>query len=228
MRELLLCALLVLIPLSLARARPIPLEGTKNTRDLGGMPVHGGRLKSGMLIRSGALCYLSGPDQQRIQELGVRTFIDLRTPEEIRKEGPDRIQGLCRCHYWPMRSYHGRGAESYRSMLLANPQVLRSFFQELARPEAYPLLFHCSAGKDRTGILTALLLDFLGTPRDLILDDYLQSQRNSPRLLVEREWLQEVFEGVDRVGGTAAFLQIQGVPTPHLEAIRNCLVEPEN
>ena len=211
--------------LAVLRAAPIPLEGTKNTRDLGGMPVTGGRLRSGYLFRSGALCFISGTDQERLGQLQLRSVIDLRTPEEITKDGADRLAGPS--YNWPMRSYHGRGAESYRSMLLQNPQVLRNFFAHLARQESYPVLFHCSAGKDRSGILTALLLDSLGCPRDVIVDDYLQSQRNSPSLRVEREWLQEVFDLVDLSGGSKAFLMIQGVPAGQLEAIGNYLIETE-
>ena len=97
----------------------------------------------------------------------------------------------------------------------------------LARPESYPVIYHCSAGKDRVGILTALLLDALGTPRSVILDDYLQSQRNSPKLEVHEEWLQEVFEAVDRSGGTLSFLAIQGIPAGQLEQIRNYLTEAD-
>lgn len=211
--------------LAVLQAAPIPLEGTKNTRDLGGLPVTGGRLRAGYLFRSGALCFISGADQERLGQLQLRSVIDLRTPEEISKDGADRLAGLS--FNWPMRSYHGRGAESYRSMLLQNPQVMRKFFAHLAQAESYPVLFHCSAGKDRSGILTALLLDSLGCPREVIMDDYLQSQRNSSALRVEREWLQEVFDLVDLAGGSRAFLTIQGVPAGQLEAIGNYLIETE-
>ena len=208
-------------------AAPVVLQGTKNTRDLGGLPVTGGQLRCGQIFRSGALCYVTPSDQERLGDLGLRTVIDLRTPEEIVKEGPDRLPEAVLQLRWPMRSYHGRQAESYRSILLQNPRVLCNFFEHLSRQESYPLLFHCSAGKDRAGILTALLLDVLGCPRDVIMDDYLQSRRNSPKLRVEREWLQEVFEAVDRSGGTRSFLAIQGVPAGQLEAIRNYLTETD-
>lgn len=208
-------------------ALPIPLEGTKNTRDLGGLPIEGGRIRSGQIYRSGALCFLTQADQERLRELKVRTLIDLRTSEEIAKDGADRLEPLAQVCHWPMRSYHGREAEAYRSLLLQNGPVLRNFFGRLADAQAYPVLFHCSAGKDRAGILTALLLDALGCPRERILDDYLQSRRNSPKLRVEPEWLQEVFEAVDRSGGTVAFLKIQGVSAGQLEAIRNYLTETE-
>jgi protein-tyrosine phosphatase len=206
---------------------PIPLEGTRNTRDLGGLPVRGGRLRSGQLIRSGALCFITPQDDARLQQLQVRSVIDLRAPEEIAKDGVDKLSGSAVRLNWPMRSYHGLGAESYRSMVLQNPLVLRKFFAHLAQQESYPVLFHCSAGKDRAGILTALLLDALGCPRETIVDDYLQSQRNSPRLRVEREWLQEVFDSVDLSGGSRAFLRIQGVSAGQLEAIGNYLTETD-
>jgi protein-tyrosine phosphatase len=217
--------LLVLAVLGLAQlcvAEPIQLEGTKNTRDLGGMPVAGGRLRSGRLYRSGALCFVTAGDLEKLDGLRLRTVVDLRTDKEIEKDGADRLV-LEENLRFPMTSYHGRGAEAYRSLLLQNPQALRGFFSLLARQDSYPILYHCSAGKDRVGIMTALLLDALGTPRELILDDYLQSMRNSPKLEVHAEWLQEVFEAVDRSGGAAAFLAIQGIPAGQLEQIRNTL-----
>ena len=182
----------------------------------------GGHLRGGCLYRSGALCFATSADVEKLNGLRLRTVVDLRTDKEIAKEGPDRIV-LSDNLRLPMTSYHGRGAEAYRSMVLQNPKVLREFFATLARPEAYPVIYHCSAGKDRVGILTALLLDALGTPREVILDDYLQSQRNSPKLEVHEEWLQEVFEAVDRSGGTVPFLAIQGIPAGQLEQIRNNL-----
>ena len=210
----------------LSLAAPILLEGTKNTRDLGGTPVAGGRLRSGCLYRSGALCFATEADVEKLGGLRLRTVVDLRTDREIAKDGPDRIT-LDENLRLPMSAYHGRGAEAYRSLVLQNPQVLREFFGLLAKPESYPVIYHCSAGKDRAGILTALLLDYLGTPRAVILDDYLESQRNSPKLEVHEEWLQEVFDIVDRSGGTASFLASQGIPAGQLEEIRNYLTEAD-
>lgn len=209
---------------ALAAATPIPLEGTKNTRDLGGMPVAGGTLRSGLLIRSGSFCFLTESDASTIADLKLRTVIDLRTTPEIEKDGKDRHTSEANNIWLPVSSYHGRGAESYRSVLNQNPKAVRTFFATLADPQAYPLVFHCSAGKDRTGVLTALLLDYLGTPRARIVDDYMQSVRNSNKLWVDREWIDEVFQAVDRVGGAARFLEIQGVLPEHLESIRKILV----
>lgn len=225
-RSLKYLVLALILVVQLALAAGIPLEGTKNTRDLGGMPVAGGRLRPGRLYRSGALCFITPADLESLQGLRLQTVVDLRTDKEIEKDGHDRIV-LAQNLRLPMTSYHGRGAESYRSLVLQNPHVLRGFFSLLARPDSYPIIYHCSAGKDRVGILTALLLDALGTPRSLILDDYLQSQRNSPKLEVHEEWLQEVFEAVDRSGGTVPFLGIQGIPAGQLEQIRNYLTENE-
>ena len=225
-RSLKFLVLLVLTVANLCAGEPIPLEGTKNTRDLGGMPVAGGRLRNGRLYRSGALCFATPGDVAKLNGLGLHTLVDLRTDKEIEKDGADRLV-LPENLRFPMTSYHGRGGEAYRSLLLQNPQALRGFFNLLARSDSYPILYHCSAGKDRVGILTALLLDALGTPRELILDDYLQSMRNSPKLEVHAEWLQEVFEAVDRSGGAAAFLAIQGIPAGQLEQIRNTLTEAE-
>lgn len=217
---------LFLCLLCVAWARPVPLQGTKNTRDLAGIAVCGGRIKSGLLFRSGALCFLKPEDAVPMRELGLRTVLDLRTDDEIARDGPDRFIAAATLQCFPMRSYHGLGAESYRSLLLQNSRAWRDVFSTLARADAYPLLFHCSAGKDRTGIVAALLLDSLGTPRPEIYADYLQSVANSPKLKVEREWLDEVFNLVDAVGGSRRFLEIQGVGAGHFQQIRKIIVDP--
>jgi protein-tyrosine phosphatase len=190
------------------------------------MPVAGGHIKEGWILRSGALCFLKPEDEPEIRRLGLRTVVDLRTDDERARDGPDRFVQGSRVEHMPMRSYHGLGAESYRSLLLQNPRAWRDLFATLTRAEAYPLLFHCSAGKDRTGIVTALLLDGLGTPRAEIYADYLQSVANSPKLKVEREWLDEVFNLVDAVGGSRRFLEIQGVKAGDFEKIRKIIVDP--
>lgn len=225
-RSLKLLVLAVLVIGKLCLAAAITLEGTRNTRDLGGLPVAGGHLRSGRLYRSGALCFATASDVEKLEGLHLRTVVDLRTDKEIAKDGPDRIV-LAENLRFPMTSYHGNGAEAYRSLVLQNGRVLRDFFGMLSRADSYPVIYHCSAGKDRVGILTALLLDALGTPRNVILDDYLQSQRNSPKLEVHEEWLEEVFAAVDRSGGPAAFLAIQGIPAGQLEQIRNNLTEAD-
>ncbi len=221
--------LLVLAPLALQAqpGRAIKLQATRNTRDVGGLPVSDGTVRKGMLYRSGALCFLTGQDVSRMRELKLKTILDLRNSSEIRKDGPDRpalTEGV-RVLHLPMANSRGLRREAYHYYIRENPHVWRGFYAELARVQAYPMLFHCSAGKDRTGILTAVLLEQLGAERRVVLDDYLQSVRNSPGLEVHPEWIQEVFDYVDASGGASAFLVKNGVSLQTQQAARDILVE---
>ena len=207
--------------------RAIVLERTPNTRDLGGIAVKHGLVKRGLVYRSGALCFIRENDARKIDALGLKNIIDLRVPSEIKKEGGDRISLMSvkpAVINLPMKSYRGFERLSYESYMEDNPQALRGFFNTVADASKLPVLFHCSAGKDRTGIMAALLLDILGASREDIFDDYLQSQRNSPHLKVNRTWLEAAFKIADEAGGTEKFLISCGVNPETLKKIKKNLV----
>lgn len=209
-------------------ARQVRLQGTRNTRELGGIPLRVGSVRKGKIYRSGALCFATRSDAQVLHQSGIRTLVELRLASEIAKDGADKpylLEGLTLVH-WPMG--HGgdvRGREAYFAYLRDNRPLVRDFFQLLGRAESYPLLFHCSAGKDRTGILTALLLEWLGASREVILDDYLHSRRITSRLKVEEDWIAAVFETVDTAGGIEPYLLGLGLTAEELVSVREHLIE---
>ncbi|MDO5297102.1 MAG: tyrosine-protein phosphatase [bacterium] len=204
------------------KQRKIKFQSTRNARDLGGLPTRNGYIKDAMIYRSGAFCYATAEDVAKLGSLGLNTIIDLRTKREIeKKEGPDRLPSgseIVTLHL-PMAFKGDTKIGRYYSYALDNDESVGGFFHALANPKSYPLLYHCSAGKDRTGVLTALLLELLGTPRPIIMEDYLQSQRNSKKLEVNREWLREVFRLIDKAGGVNVFLVQQGANSADLKAI---------
>jgi hypothetical protein len=130
---------------------------------------------------------------------------------------------LSRFIHWPMAGSRGPGLAAYESYMEECGPIFRDFFVVLAEGKNYPVLFHCSAGKDRTGILAALLLDLLGTPREVIYDDYLHSMRITSKLKVDKEWLDAVFRAVDAEGGTEPFLKARGVTDQQLASVRALL-----
>lgn len=204
-------------------SRKISLDGTRNARDLGGLPVASGFFPKNKVIRSGALCFASKKDAEKLLSMKLHTIIELRLDNEIKKDGPDKpylTKGVTNLLHWPMAGSRGPGLAAYESYTEENGPLFRDFFALLAKPDSYPVLFHCSAGKDRTGILAALLLDFLGTPRTIIYDDYLHSMRITPALKVHKEWLDAVFERVDAAGGIEAFLTKCGVTQEQKQAVR--------
>ncbi len=210
--------------------RKVVLKGTRNTRELGGIPVRGGTVAKGMIYRSGALCFASREDAAKLHGLKIRTFLELRLNQEIAKDGPDKgylLEKIPVNLHWPMGNSHGLGREAYVSYVEENEKLFRDYFRLLSKSENYPILYHCSAGKDRTGILTALLLESLGATREVIMDDYLHSRRITPKLKVQEDWIQVVFDAVDRAGGIAAYLQKIGVTAAEREAVARILVKPD-
>ena len=220
--------LLFLIPAGVhaqPSTRAVTLESTRNTRDLGGLPVKGGHVRPGLLYRSGALCFLTAGDVERVNGLQLKTLVELRLPTEIARDGPDRAAVLGLRVALPMGNSGGRGQDAYRSYIRESSGVIQAFFRLLSQQDSYPVMFHCSAGKDRTGILACLLLWSLGAERTVIESDYLQSQRNSPGLVVKPEWLDEVFAYVDECGGIDSFLGQCQVTPEEMRRIRRILLE---
>ena len=102
----------------------------------------------------------------------------------------------------------------------------RRFYRLLAEPDVYPLLFHCSAGRDRTGVGAVMLLDLLGVERDRIVLDFLESNLVFPAAPLKPKQLVPVFEAIDKAGGIRAFLRdVIGVDEKHLDEIRARLLE---
>ena len=162
----------------LHRERVVPLEAGSNFRDIGGYPAAGERhVKWGLIYRSGGTPMLTAADRARIAGLHLTHMIDLRSDEE-RVLAPTRIYGVpyTAVGYRMadlMAGFQGGGGpgEGYRRMpeFLA-PQV-RQVFTLLLRGEG-PVVYNCSAGQDRTGFVTALILSVLGTPYATIIEDY--------------------------------------------------------
>lgn len=170
-------------------SRLISLEGGCNFRDLGGYETTDGRrVRQGHLYRSGVLAYFTPRDHKTLSQLGIRAICDLRRDEERLHEptkwpnatdvellhwDDERDHTSTSKLYGKRTSADTRAAmlELYRGMPLWLDLRLRGLFECVAAG-GVPMLFHCSAGKDRTGLAAALLLSVLGVPRDTILADY--------------------------------------------------------
>ncbi len=168
--------------------RAVKLEGTSNFRDLGGYPAAGGKhVKWGHIYRSADISKLTDADLLALQSRHVALVCDLRGPQEV-AQAPDRLPPGARRIELPAgsekidpRLLTGGAKNVNRDSLMRAVYTNTSFFQAkykpmfdelLALPGDEALLFHCTAGKDRTGIGAALVLAALGVDRRTILQDY--------------------------------------------------------
>lgn len=179
-------------------ARHLALQGASNFRDLGGYPTADGRITRWRhIFRSNHLGQLTAADVEIVRALGVRSAFDFRGMEE-------RAAGICvvneiTVHSLPieptvvaaLRAELARGTltapvalelmrESYRNYVRHNTHCFRALFGHLLEDRA-PLVIHCTAGKDRTGFASALILHALGVPDDVIAEDYLLTNRHYRR-----------------------------------------------
>ena len=180
------------------------MHSIHNFRDFGGYKTQNGTsLKRGLLYRSGDLSKASNSDLDYIASLGINTVCDLRSEFERQKE-PDRTPIAKPFTFFniPMRpivDYHGRSLRRLFSLMFGSerkmdyiaesylayreyatnylPQ-LKALFHRISNPENLPLLVHCSAGKDRTGVVSSLIQLVLGVPFDTVMEDYLITNEN--------------------------------------------------
>ena len=171
--------------------RLIDFEGCLNFRDLGGYPTTNGRaLRWGVLFRSDGLHHLSPADVRRIRDdLRVGDVIDLRSTSELEEDGRGPLADEpVRFHHVPLfdGAVRDRAAETADIATLADRYFLLAEFarEPIARcitllAEAPgPVVYHCAAGKDRTGVISAVLLSLLGVRDDVIVADYAASREN--------------------------------------------------
>lgn len=210
--------------------RIVPLEGAVNFRDVGGHATLNGRtVKSGLIYRGGDLDNLTDADLTLLSDLGLKTIVDFRSHEEV-EAAPDRApMTIVNVHHlvvdpgdiFMLTEVNAEtGPDLMRKLNVALVNEAKAqyaeFFRVLADADQTPLLFHCSAGKDRTGYAAALLLAALGVERETIFADYMVSApyveakysgllRKYPELLpvitVRREYLAAAFEEIDRTYG---------------------------
>ena len=181
--------------------RVITLDAVHNFRDMGGYPTADGRTtKWRRLFRADALYRLAGADVEIVRPLGLRTVVDLRTPQELELRGrfPVDEHPIDFHHIDVMDTTWQRGeheiedvavflCSAYRKMLHQLPDRFALAIERLGAPDALPAVFHCAAGKDRTGVTAMLILGALGVPSDYIAADYGLTAEGTARM---QAWAQ--------------------------------------
>ncbi|WP_067568856.1 tyrosine-protein phosphatase [Nocardia acidivorans] len=247
-----------------ADTRWIDFAEIDNVRDLGGLPVTGGgTTRFGVVFRSSTLQQATCDDLTRLLEpLGLRTVIDLRLPDEVEREGyglfADAAVDIANLpiRKSPRSSLAARDlvpdktrvdlTELYGLLLAGSGDHIVEAVRLIIDPDRRSVLFHCAAGKDRTGVLAAILLDAVGVPPEAIAEDYVLTNERMPRVrdrldaLPSYAGLPQANTGILAIttevmlgflknlhadhGGAANWLLANGLTQHELEALRSALV----
>jgi len=240
--------------------RHVPFEACFNFRDIGGYEtVDGRRVRWGSVFRSDTLHRLTTADLERALELGVRTVIDLRSSAELAATGRFGRDDVA-FHHVPLEEEipsepphpetpEPPPGEIYVEMASAGRGAIANTLRVIAESDL-AVVFHCTAGKDRTGVIAALLLSSLGVPDEMIVADYHLSDRALGRAAVwaetnEPEWAvrmakfpawllrsptatAQAFLDIlrERHGSIDGYLIDAGLEPELLETLRGRLLEP--
>ncbi len=258
------------------RIENIPFEKLLNTRDLGGLPAANGKtIRPKTFYRAAALYQVTPADEEKLVNVcKVAYDIDLRIEKELKSQPDPRIEGIDYRHYQlredVMEAFQRKRGESIGKAISRIPsmpqmyinmvskenslealrKIFRLFFNEVV-PGEKAALFHCSEGKDRTGIVAALIEDLVGVPRDIMLEDYMLSNeafvaRNKKyyfgtRLIMSKKradsfrntyqanefMLTDMFDYIEKTyGGTESFFQnTLGFTAEEIEAFKNKILQ---
>jgi protein-tyrosine phosphatase len=238
-------------------------EGIHNFREVGPYPLRGGgALRAGMVYRSGALELMTGADAAWLaDELHMHTILDLRHPDEVAlRDGPHALEDRVLAHSIfredvPQENFiaelngrYGAGISSQRYMhyLEVGGDRFARAFALFGDEQTYPVLVHCSAGKDRTGVLIGMLMDVLGASPEDIAHEYGLSDLSIDRLLAYLRSSGRVLQGSEeeirarlatppekmagfiellhaKHGSAEAFLVSHGVPEATIDRVRKLL-----
>lgn len=232
----------------------LDVGGVPNVRDVGGIPAAGGRIRSGVLLRSGQLSGATTTGAAALRAI-VRHIVDLRDGEEVAAE-PTEIEGPDTTHLplflGSVRSFFEADTsldELYLHLLEESGGRLVDAIRIIAAGE--PTLVHCTVGKDRTGVTVALALSAVGADREAVIADYALTESQLPAQRSQRiaaylraqhpeavhavalatqspaPVMRRLLEEVDeRWGSAAGYLRANGMTDDELAALSAALVEP--
>lgn len=243
--------------------RHYSFEGCFNFRDIGGyLNQDGKRVKKGLYFRAGRQDRMTEKDLVQLSDLNISTQIDLRKQEEVLDQGRGPLEDMG-AKYINISVIPEGGSDKlnklvgdtgisgkrYLGYLEFGPTSWLRLFGILADKENLPVLLHCTAGKDRTGVSTAFLLSVLGVSRDIIEADYLLTNLDTERQAdfiestvgypegydrekmisiagVPKDALKDFLDGVESKWGSAVeYLQKIGITNDQMDMIRNNFLE---
>jgi protein-tyrosine phosphatase len=190
-----------------------------NARDLGGVPLaNGSKVACGAIYRSAALVGLGAAGCAAFGQLGIRTVIDLRIDAE-RLSSPDArcVTQQASIVSAPMPVPYSLSPTDYLADLNATAAIATAF-DVLGDESAYPVLFHCTYGRDRSGVLAAVILLTLRATRDDVMAEYTLSLAGGVGAFPDS--LNAVLDDIEQRGGVEAYLASAGITTGQLATLR--------
>ena len=224
--------------------REIHLKGTSNTRDIGGYLTSDLRtLRWRQIIRSENLSRLTASDFQKLEEIGVKTVIDLRTEREHEQsptvwlgDNPPRFfhfpvgdsqndwfnaqRKLMKSNRFTEEQALEHMVDGYRMIAEVGPSSYQKLMDVVLDQSNWPVLIHCTAGKDRSGVAVALILEALGVDRETIMEEYLLTNKFSrvdEKAVILSKQSKKASMG-HRTPSASAWRPIVGVDAKMLEA----------
>jgi protein-tyrosine phosphatase len=225
-------------------SRRLLINSVRNLRELGGYPISGGGTTQwGVFLRSDAPVRVTGEDIAFLRDYGVTDVLDLRGEAEAGQR-PHPLMDTVEIAYHNIpftEDFSIFGDLSFCPRdhyvaILGLEHRLKDIFTLLAKAKGC-VLFHCTAGKDRTGIVSALLLSLAGVPREDVMADYqltftyirelikeiVVSKRPIELCRTEPEWIEPALDFIEDKGGAAAYLSSLGVSEDNIERLRKKL-----
>lgn len=247
---------------------PLDLDGPANFRDLGGYPtLSGGETQRGRVFRSDSLSYLSERDLGLLRdEHGVRTVIDLRAGHEVADHGHGPLSAHVLQLHLPIMDQTREPAPArrilrrppkfqtldqiYGFMLREYADRFGSVLRAIGAPGAAPVVFHCAAGKDRTGLVSMLLLGLCDVADELIVADFALTESRMPEIIARHGARAEATDRLPEVAGqqygaqpvtmhavltalrtehgsVAGYVRGSGVDDAAIERLRALLLDPD-
>ncbi len=243
--------------------RHYPFEGCFNFRDIGGYRNQDGKsVKKGLYFRTGRQDRMTERDLAQLSDLNISTQIDLRKQDEVKDQGKGPLESMG-ANYINIAVIPEGGSDKlsklvgdtgisgkrYLGYLEFGPTSWLRLFGILADQENLPVVLHCTAGKDRTGVSTAFLLSILGVSRSLIEADYLLTNLDTERQAdfientvgypegynrekmisaagVPKNAMRDFLDGIElRWGSAVEYLEKIGVTKEQMESIRDNFLE---
>jgi hypothetical protein len=231
-------------------------EGFANTRDLGGLPRrHGGTTRYGAVYRSATVDFVTARGWQQAYDAGVRTVIDLRYDDEVDPPAPEPawlarrrlpLEGIEDTEFWrPLFDADLHGTPLYYDgFLRRQPGRVAAVMTAIASAEG-GVVYHCSGGRDRTGLMTLLLLALVGVDPEAICEDYalvddaflaLSARLGRQDDVAESEAIlaahgtdaRQVILQLLAEFEPANYLRSAGVPAADIDRLRNRLAAPQS